>query len=653
MARFTAVMLLALFAGCTLGTNAKDLSRHQGLSDPDHVARVTSGYRRGLRQAEALAGGAQAVAGLNGMTVATTNGNGFLPSGNQASSGASAGGSSGGSPASPSVGGTGTAASAAAAASTAAKKAASAAAAASAAGNQGVAAAAAAAASQAAAAAASASAGDAAAASSAASSSSNWANQASSAATASSSAAAAAASSSGNGAASASAAASNSAGNGAVDVSAAAAAAASGALSAASSASAATSGAASSAAAASAAASAASSAAAASNAAASAASASGDSAAASAASSAGQQASSAAAAASSSGGGSSSAVAAAGNRGRWLCVPMAAQDQGLIVIASNDSPEIEELKGLPQELPILAIGRTPEEIGAADWNRATVLLNCGVGPNAGKRETIEALWPKLSKLKWIHSASAGIEKLVFKQLVDSDVVVTNAKGTFSHALAEFAILGCMYFAKEVPRIQAQKSRKHWEKFNVQELRGRTMGVVGYGDIGQACAKLGRAFGMRILALRRRTELSDQEQQSGLKVYTPDKLHQLMADSDYVVAALPSTPSTQQFIDAGAIKAMSSHAVFVNVGRGITVDEPALIEALREKRIKGAALDVFAEEPLPENSPIYGLDNVFMTPHCADQTDTFQHEAIEQFVENAKRFVKGEQLLNITDKKSGY
>lgn len=333
---------------------------------------------------------------------------------------------------------------------------------------------------------------------------------------------------------------------------------------------------------------------------------------------------------------------------------MTASTQGLVVIASEDAPEVEVLKALPQGLPILGIGRTPEELkGVQDWSQVTALLNCGVGPNAGKKETIQKLWTQMENLKWLHSASAGIENLVFPELVNSNVTVTNAKGTFSHALAEFAIFGCLYFAKLMPRMLKQKRAHKWEKFNVQELRGHTMGVVGYGDIGQACARLGRAHGMSIIALRRRTEQSEQEQQQGLQVYTPDKLHQLMADADYVVAALPSTPATQKLISADAIAAMKPTGVFVNVGRGSTVDEEALIQALQHGKIKGAALDVVAKEPLPESSPLWDLDNVLITPHCADQTDTFQHEAIDQFVANARRFVKGKELINITDKKSGY
>ena len=129
----------------------------------------------------------------------------------------------------------------------------------------------------------------------------------------------------------------------------------------------------------------------------------------------------------------------------------------------------------------------------------------------------QALWPKLTNLKWLHSASAGLEHLLFPELSDSPVTLTNAKGVYSHSLAEYTLACCNYFAKDFPRLLAAKGEHNWDPYDVEELRGKTLGVVGYGDIGQACARIARAFKMNIVALRRRVQLSEQETKEGLVV----------------------------------------------------------------------------------------------------------------------------------------
>eukprot|EP00879_Flechtneria_rotunda_P013106 GHRR01013689.1.p1 GENE.GHRR01013689.1~~GHRR01013689.1.p1 ORF type:complete len:235 (+),score=80.64 GHRR01013689.1:992-1696(+) len=219
----------------------------------------------------------------------------------------------------------------------------------------------------------------------------------------------------------------------------------------------------------------------------------------------------------------------------------------------------------------------------------------------------------------------------------------------------YAITCCNWFAKDFARLVAAKAARKWDVFEVEELRGKTLGVVGYGDIGRATAQLARAFRMRVIALRRNTKLSAAEQEEGVveKLYSPDQIEQLMAASDYVVLATPYTPATHHIVSAAAIAAMKPTGVIVNVGRGKCIDEAALIDALRKQRIRGAALDVFVTEPLPPDSPLWDLPNVFMSPHNADRTKEFQFESIEQFVQNAHRYLAGEELLNVCDKASGY
>ena len=265
-------------------------------------------------------------------------------------------------------------------------------------------------------------------------------------------------------------------------------------------------------------------------------------------------------------------------------------------------------------------------------------------------------------VEWIHCRSAGID------FVESDgfgqattqqnrtIPVTNAKGQFSSSLAEYALMACSYFAKDLPRLVANQQDRKWEKYDVEELRGKTVGIIGYGDIGRACAKLCSVYGMRIMALRRNPFLSRDDPYCDV-VYGRDSRsrNQLMANCDYIICSAPSTVETRGMVDAAAFEAVKPGAVFINLGRGPVVDENALIRAIKSGRLRGAALDVFAEEPLPQSSELWDLGpRVLISPHNMDQTATFMHEATDFFLEeNLPRFLCGEELLNPVDPQLGY
>eukprot|EP00884_Botryococcus_braunii_P007024 jgi/Botrbrau1/16322/Bobra.0066s0089.2 len=333
------------------------------------------------------------------------------------------------------------------------------------------------------------------------------------------------------------------------------------------------------------------------------------------------------------------------------------QEARILVVAYPPPPELKVLDSLPAGARIVGVGRTPDELSGVspeELASVNVAVNCGVGASIGKRQHWEALWPALPNLRWIHSNAAGLEHFILPQMVEADLVITNAKGNFSHSLAEWCLAACLYFSKQLPRLQDQQKAKSWSPFDVEELRGRTMGIIGYGDIGQATATIARAFRMKIAALRRRSHLKNiREDAEGLQVYPPEALEELMRVSDYVVAALPHTPNTEKLVRRQAINAMKPNAVFINVGRGKTVDEEALIDALKERRIRGAALDVTYTEPLPADSPLWELDNVLLSPHSADRTAEFQFEAMGQFLDNVQRWVAGQPLFNLVDKREGY
>lgn len=179
---------------------------------------------------------------------------------------------------------------------------------------------------------------------------------------------------------------------------------------------------------------------------------------------------------------------------------------------------------------------------------------------------------------------------------------------------------------------AQQQKKQWEKFDIKELRGQTLGIIGFGDIGRATAKLATNYGMRIVALRRHPFLSKHDPLCDA-VYGTSKasLNKLMSESDYIVCSAPSTVETRGMVNADAFDHVKENAVFINLGRGPVVDEAALIKALKSGKLRGAALDVFEEEPLAENNELWDLPNVLISPHNMDQTSRFMDEATEFFV----------------------
>jgi phosphoglycerate dehydrogenase-like enzyme len=230
--------------------------------------------------------------------------------------------------------------------------------------------------------------------------------------------------------------------------------------------------------------------------------------------------------------------------------------------------------------------------------------------------------------------------------------VTNGRGAYSPALAEFVVGALLFFAKDFRRLVAQQEAGIWQTFDSERLEGRTVGIVGYGDIGRAAASRLKPLGTKVLALRRRPELSAGDPLVD-DFLPPERLLDLVARSDDVVVAMPLTPEARGFVGRQALAAMKRTAVLVNVGRGPVVDEAALAEALEAGRIRGAALDVFETEPLPAASPLWRLPNVLLSPHCADHVPGWVDEAMRVFLRQLDRFRRGEPLLDVVDKTRGY
>jgi len=259
---------------------------------------------------------------------------------------------------------------------------------------------------------------------------------------------------------------------------------------------------------------------------------------------------------------------------------------------------------------------------------------------------------QMKELRWVHSVAAGVDHILFPAFAESEVVLTNGRGAFKRSLAEFVIAGALYFAKDLPRLQRQQREAVWAPYEMEELAGKTLGIVGYGEIGRATATLAKAFGMEVLASRRRPTLFASDSNVD-ELLPPGRLGDLLRRSDYVVIATPLTPQTRRLIGPTELALLKPTAVLMNVGRGPVIDEAALVATLRARRIRGAVLDVCETEPLPTDSPLYGLDNLLLSPHTADRVPGWLEAAVEVFVDNVGRWSRGEPLVNVVDKAAGY
>jgi phosphoglycerate dehydrogenase-like enzyme len=289
--------------------------------------------------------------------------------------------------------------------------------------------------------------------------------------------------------------------------------------------------------------------------------------------------------------------------------------------------------------------------GEARWrkllDRAEVLFGVPGDSTEGLAEAVNGL----PGLRWIHATSAGAGEQVRKAGLSPEalkrVVFTTSSGVHAVPLAEFAILGLLAMAKELPRLIEDQRARTWPEVRrpLRELSGQTLFLVGLGEIGREVARLGKAFGMRTVGFRR-TEGPPPEWVD--EVHGPQRLAELAGQADAMVVSLPLTEQTAGMVDRATIGRLPASCIFVNVGRGGVVDEPALTDALRDRRIAGAVLDVFATEPLPADSPLWTLPNVLVTPHAAAVSPRENERITELFADNLRRYLDGRPLRNVVE-----
>lgn len=329
--------------------------------------------------------------------------------------------------------------------------------------------------------------------------------------------------------------------------------------------------------------------------------------------------------------------------------------------------------GVPRAIalsPILSARYRPEDLAriaaAAPGARLVMLSHEGLadGPIDDVEvllhgflaaDAYERLLVRASSLRWVHSAAAGVERLLTPAARARGVWLTNARGVFSRPIAEYVLMMMLAVSRRLPQLLELQAERTWQPLEARELRDVTLGIVGFGSIGRAVAELAAPFGPRVIAMRRGPTPRPDEPPlpPGVELCGPEAFGDLLAASDFVVLAVPLTVETEDLVDDRALALMKRTAWLVNVARGRLIVERALLRALREGRLGGAVLDTFRDEPLLPTSPFYDLANVILTPHTSWSSGRVLDRSVELFADNLRRFAAGEPLRNSVDAGAGY
>ncbi|MBP2630100.1 MAG: Glyoxylate reductase [Firmicutes bacterium] len=262
---------------------------------------------------------------------------------------------------------------------------------------------------------------------------------------------------------------------------------------------------------------------------------------------------------------------------------------------------------------------------------------------------IRDLLPQATRLKWVHSLSAGVDKLLSPEFISSDITLTNSRGIHGIPMAEHVLAMMLTFTRSIHQTYENQKARAWQLLSLEELYDKSIAIIGLGSIGREIAKRAKCLGMKVLATKR-----TMTQEIFIdKLYPMDQLPHLLSSADFVVVTLPLTQHTKGLFSLETFRTMKKSAYFINVARGPIVNEADLITALETGVIKGAALDVFNQEPLPEDSPLWTVENLIITPHIAANSPYYIDRALKLFIENLSKFYNNAEMLNIINKQSGY
>ncbi|MQA27198.1 MAG: D-2-hydroxyacid dehydrogenase [Micromonosporaceae bacterium] len=311
----------------------------------------------------------------------------------------------------------------------------------------------------------------------------------------------------------------------------------------------------------------------------------------------------------------------------------------LVVLGSSRPPHFEQVEERAEVRQVDDAG-LPKAFPGADALFVWDFLSHAV-PDA---------WPHAGRLRWVHIASAGVDTLMFDGLRDSDVVLTNSRGVFDGAIAEYVLGAVLAFAKDLPATLEHQRAGRWRHRETERVAGKRALVVGSGPIGRAIARLLRAAGLRVAGVGRRARSGDPDFGD---VHAADELAACLPCADYVICAAPLTDATRGMFDADAFAVMQRSARFVNVGRGAHVVTDDLVTALASGEIAGAALDVFEAEPLPRDSALWSMPNVMVSPHMSGDFIGWESALAEVFADNFQRWLSSQPLRNVVDKTLGY
>jgi phosphoglycerate dehydrogenase-like enzyme len=299
----------------------------------------------------------------------------------------------------------------------------------------------------------------------------------------------------------------------------------------------------------------------------------------------------------------------------------------------------------------------PQHTFLEAWDRETLRQVLVESDAAFAAFVDKDLVPSLTRLRWVQAPAAGVGHILSPELTASRIVLTSARGVRARAIAEHVMLMALALARQLPLVVQRQKEHVWALDEIEAagriktLRGRQMGIVGLGSIGSEVAGVAAAFGMRVVASRRRTNAP--LPQGVAAVIPPERLPDLLASSDVVVLAAALTPDTRLLINRESLAHVKPGALLINIGRGRLIDDDAVIEALRRGALGGAALDVFTREPLDPASPYWDLPNVIVTPHISGAMEDYWTPLVGLFSENLRRFEQGEPLINVVDKTAGY